>query len=178
MSKLVYMDTQVRPCSRCGGVRDGAHQSYCKACYTAYMKEHREKNREAYNAAQRRYYQNHGPEVRAMMSDRMYESKLRNQYGLTVEDVQRLFASQSGLCAICKREIFLRKKNAADSAALDHNHDTGQVRGLLCGNCNKALGQFYEDPVLLRAAATYIESWAEEVQAQEGAEEPSPPQSV
>ena len=59
-----------------------------------------------------------------------------------------MLAAQGGLCAICRN---------APAAHVDHDHDTGEVRELLCFNCNGGLGQFKDDPEVLRAAADYVE---------------------
>ena len=58
-----------------------------------------------------------------------------------------MLAEQGGVCAICK---------VAPAAHVDHDHATGAVRALLCFNCNGGLGQFKDDPDLLRAAADYV----------------------
>jgi hypothetical protein len=73
---------------------------------------------------------------------------LRRRYGITAADADALLAAQGGLCAICR---------AAPAGHVDHDHDTGAVRALLCFNCNGGLGQFKDDPALLRAAADYVE---------------------
>jgi hypothetical protein len=73
---------------------------------------------------------------------------LRRRYGITAEDADLMLERQGGLCAICR---------AAPAAHVDHDHETGAVRALLCFNCNGGLGQFKDDPVVLRAAADYIE---------------------
>ena len=71
-------------------------------------------------------------------------------YGLTVDDYEFLNVTQQGLCAICDRP---------DAAGLhiDHHHDTGLIRGLLCGKCNKAIGLLKEDPALFDAASAYLQ---------------------
>ena len=63
-----------------------------------------------------------------------------------------LAVRQSGGCAICGGKS-LRKKYLA----VDHNHDTGEVRGLLCNNCNSGLGFFKDNAALLRLAAAYLD---------------------
>ena len=73
---------------------------------------------------------------------------LRRRYGITAEDADHLLAGQGGLCAICR---------TAPAAHVDHDHRTGRVRALLCFNCNGGLGQFKDDPAVLRAAADYVE---------------------
>ncbi len=73
---------------------------------------------------------------------------LRRRYGITAEEADAMLAAQGGLCAVCR---------TAPAAHVDHDHDTGRVRQLLCFNCNGGLGQFRDDPVVLRAAASYVE---------------------
>ena len=73
---------------------------------------------------------------------------LKRRYGISAEDADAMLAEQNGLCAICE---------AAPAAHVDHDHDTGAVRQLLCFNCNGGLGQFRDDPAVLRAAAEYVE---------------------
>ncbi len=68
--------------------------------------------------------------------------------GITPEEYKTLWDEQNGLCAIC------RKRPIRD---IDHSHRTGKARGLLCGLCNRGLGQFLDEPDVLRAAADYLE---------------------
>ncbi|MFE2407116.1 endonuclease VII domain-containing protein [Kitasatospora sp. NPDC059408] len=69
-------------------------------------------------------------------------------YGLSLERWDELVLAQEGRCAICNRPAEL---------VVDHCHRTGNVRELLCGTCNSGLGHFKDDPIRMRAAATYIE---------------------
>lgn len=101
--------------------------------------------------------------VRNPTHRRMYALKL---HGLTVEEYDQLWANQLGLCAICcKAETRIHKTGTAHQLSVDHDHaccpgkkSCGKcVRGLLCDSCNQ--GHFHEDPILLRAAAEYFESW-------------------
>jgi hypothetical protein len=73
---------------------------------------------------------------------------LKRRYGITAQDADAMLAAQDGLCAICR---------TAPAAHVDHDHETGAVRALLCFNCNGGLGQFKDDPAVLRAAAQYVE---------------------
>ncbi len=73
--------------------------------------------------------------------------------GMTIEDHARLADEQGNRCAVCKRE----EKLFGRSLHMDHNHDTNQARGLLCGRCNQTLGRCEEDPSLLRALAAYLD---------------------
>lgn len=62
--------------------------------------------------------------------------RYRTAYGITLDEYERLFIEQNGLCAICKAEPIKYK------LAVDHDHDTGAVRGLLCPPCNRALEKY------------------------------------
>jgi len=72
---------------------------------------------------------------------------LTRRYGITAAEADVMLEEQGGLCAICK---------AAPAVHVDHDHATGRVRALLCFNCNGGLGQFKDDPAVLRAAAEYV----------------------
>ncbi len=80
------------------------------------------------------------------------------RYGLTVQEYRALQLAQGDRCAICRRE-WGRGWNGKGNH-VDHDHITGRVRGLLCGECNTAIGRFGDDPALLRRAADYLESSA------------------
>jgi hypothetical protein len=74
-------------------------------------------------------------------------------YGITGEQYAALLSYQGGRCAICQRAT-----GASKRLAVDHDHATGKVRGLLCGRCNRdVLGHLRDDPAALRRAADYLE---------------------
>ena len=77
---------------------------------------------------------------------------LKRRYGLTADEADTMLEEQGGLCAICR---------TAPAAHVDHDHETGAVRALLCFNCNGGLGQFRDDPGLLHLAAFYLEHHGE-----------------
>lgn len=80
---------------------------------------------------------------------------LRRKYNLTQADYDALLLNQNGVCAICQRkpdEI----KTQWPTLAVDHDHTTGKVRGLLCNLCNTGLGFFQESPDLINAAGRYL----------------------
>jgi Recombination endonuclease VII len=77
---------------------------------------------------------------------------LKRRYGITAEEADLILQRQLGVCAICR---------SAPAAHVDHDHRTGAVRALLCFNCNGGLGQFRDDPILLRFAAAYVEQHRE-----------------
>lgn len=76
---------------------------------------------------------------------------LKKLYGMSPEEYSTLMAAQGGKCAIC------RSSCPRGRLSVDHNHETGEIRGLLCRDCNRALGIFRDDPDRLRKAAEYLE---------------------
>ena len=83
------------------------------------------------------------------------DTELKKMFGITLKDWERLYEAQGGVCAICKRaqaDVGTRYNNLA----VDHCHTTGKVRGLLCVNCNRALGMFSDNVDMLKAAVDYL----------------------
>lgn len=77
---------------------------------------------------------------------------LRRSYGITIKDYDKMFESQGGTCAICGRPETAKGR----SLAVDHSHDTGEVRGLLCHACNTSIGKFRENREWLLKAIKYL----------------------
>jgi hypothetical protein len=76
---------------------------------------------------------------------------IERTYGLTAEQYQQLKELQGGACAICQRARGISKR-----LAVDHDHQTGKVRGLLCGPCNKMLGHARDNPGFFARAIYYL----------------------
>jgi hypothetical protein len=74
-------------------------------------------------------------------------------YGLTQEEWDRLIALQGNACAVCKTT---QPGGRSEHWHIDHDHVTGQVRGLLCHRCNLGIGQLRDDPQIMMAAARYV----------------------
>ena len=81
---------------------------------------------------------------------------LLQRYGLTAEGYNQIERRQKGLCAICRRPAS-RNGRSGTRLHVDHNHKTKHVRGLLCYNCNSAVGLFQDSPKILKAAIRYLE---------------------
>lgn len=114
--------------------------SKCKSCAAAYNKQWQESNPE-----------------KAKESWRVAEKKSRNlsrrratKYGLTIEQYNLLLTRAGGKCELCSKE------NAVLN--IDHSHITGEVRGLLCLQCNTALGNLNDDINLLEKAIEYLQA--------------------
>ncbi len=108
-------------------------------------------------AHQVRYRKAHPEKVRAthLAWTRSHKDRVKHynlaKFGLTLDEYNNVLENQDGLCAICRKT---EKENK--SLAVDHNHSTGQVRGLLCSNCNRGLGLFQENIERLANAIRYI----------------------
>jgi len=72
------------------------------------------------------------------------------KYGMTIPEYEALLLKQAGVCAICGG------CDKAKRLAIDHDHETGAIRGLLCFDCNTGIGKFQGSPRLLGKAATYL----------------------
>lgn len=87
-----------------------------------------------------------------------FRRRLKNDFGLTIEDYNKLLDKQHGCCAICLQpETAKNTRGEIKKLAVDHNHASRKVRALLCANCNTGLGLLGESPDRMRAAALYIE---------------------
>ena len=80
-------------------------------------------------------------------------SDLRRNFGITQEEYDELLAKQNGVCAICEEK---QSRKGRLNLAVDHSHETGEIRGLLCDPCNQGLGSFKDSPELLDKAKEYL----------------------
>ena len=78
------------------------------------------------------------------------------KYGITMGDYENMFEEQQGLCGICLTD---KPGGRFGTFHIDHNHVTGEVRGLLCQACNTGIGLLKDNPLIIRAAANYVEFW-------------------
>lgn len=92
-----------------------------------------------------KYYQTHKESIR--------NTEFKRKYGITLEQYQELFTKQNGRCAICQQHQLELKKRLN----VDHCHRTNIVRGLLCHNCNTALGSLRDSITILDAAKLYLQ---------------------
>ena len=118
-----------------------------KAKQIAYQKEWKKLNPDKIKIMRRKAYLKGNAEYQ-----KKYAVKnLVKQYGISEETYNAMFASQAGTCAIC------HGVNNGKRLFIDHNHNTGKVRGLLCLHCNSGIGYFKDNPSLIRASAEYLE---------------------
>ena len=132
----------IRNCAKCGLEFEpiatvGRGYCYCKACCSSKRKMDWKNNKDHIREVNRR-------------------SHIKTKYGLSYEEYQSLILKQDGKCAICGTKEGTRR--SAKSLAIDHCHDTGQIRGLLCQPCNTVLGMFKDDIDLFNKAIKYLQS--------------------
>ncbi|MFG2498972.1 endonuclease VII domain-containing protein [Streptomyces sp. NPDC048441] len=152
-------------------MRDGL-QAYCRECSAEYYRQRQEAKGKAvrikvpvarghkrcpqccevkpHSAWERNKSSSDGwaSYCRECRAERNRISYFQRKYGLTPAELDQLIASQHGVCCICL---------AAPAEHVDHCHETGKVRGVLCFSCNAALGQFKDRPDAIRRAAAYVE---------------------
>lgn len=100
----------------------------------AYQKSYREKNQK-------------------LLSDKERERR----FGITRQEYAELFHRQDGKCAICKQPETAMRLGKVKALAVDHDHKTGRVRGLLCSDCNTGIGKLKDDTKILQSAIRYLE---------------------
>jgi ribosomal protein S14 len=136
---------QTRKCQNCGKIRSAAQLpkpfGVCRSCQAELSRQNRREAPEAKAEGLRRDRRDHSRAWRIF-----------SEYGLTLEGYESLFAAQKGLCAICKEAM-----PGEQLLSVDHDHATGDVRGLLCPICNLGLGYFKDSPERLRSAAEYLD---------------------
>lgn len=82
------------------------------------------------------------------------KNNMQKNFGKGIlETYKHLFDLQGGVCAICQSP----ENGRYAHLSVDHNHDTGKIRGLLCNNCNRGIGLLKDDPKILEQAKEYIE---------------------
>ena len=118
--------------------------------------------REYFRIKGREYYARYREKKRAEAKERWikgnlaalnWKSNLKTNYGITVDEYYRMLEKQLGLCAICLR--FPEKKR---KLAVDHDHLTKKVRGLLCDRCNRAIGLMGDSAAAVSRAVAYLRS--------------------
>lgn len=81
---------------------------------------------------------------------------LKRTYGITMEDYNRMFDEQEGLCCVCDKPGWTMADHHKLTLVVDHCHASGDVRGLLCHNCNRALGLLKDSTENLQRAIQYL----------------------
>ena len=119
----------------------------CNDC----KKDNYDKNQEKITAHRRTFYSKN--------KDRIMIKQRKRLYGISDIEYKKLFLKQKGICAICKGGETTTSNGKIKKLSIDHNHETGQIRGLLCQRCNTAIGMLSDNTECLARAIVYIEKY-------------------
>ena len=169
-----------KTCKGCRSIKTKAYYERNKEKLKAYARAYREKNLEEVRKRQRQYYRKNADELNTKSRKRYKENleerreynrdyyyanhealrakdneyKYLSRYGLTGDDYEKLLDKQDNKCAICGAT---ESTGRSSKLYVDHDHETGEVRGLLCNHCNAGLGMFRDNIEALKAAVEYLE---------------------
>ena len=141
---------------------------HCKLCYKKYRKLYKNEraiyHKKYYHKNKLKYIKKslewrRKNKIKLQKYHYKYNKKYRLQkYNLNLQGYFRILKKQHGVCAICNKKQTRRGNNTNKLYLLDvdHNHKTGKIRGLLCGNCNKAIGLFNENILIFQNAIRYL----------------------
>lgn len=143
----MYAELERKVCSKCRLAKElncfnnetsgvNGKYSYCKECKKEYRRAHAKLNRHKLRAYERK-------------------RQLRRFYKITVEQYDLMFEKQDGKCGICAKH----QKDCKRRLAVDHCKVTGQIRMLLCDNCNPGIGYFKHSVEYMKLAIAYLEKF-------------------
>lgn len=153
---MMYAE-QMRKCTRCNNLKSESafynytHEQRCKPCISEVRKLKYAEDR-AGNAAKKRKYTQANP-------DKIKDIKLKQTYGIGLEDYNHMLAQQNGVCAICKRPETAVWRGKTLRLAVDHKENPHQVRGLLCMKCNRSFGLLEENIDFMLAMIEYAKKY-------------------
>lgn len=152
-----YKTLSEKTCNKCGvlkpvsdfykdrAMNDG-HSSICKTCKTATVYKWRKENKPKYNALAAKW--------RDKNPDKQHATDIKRIYGLSIERYNEMLTEQGCKCKICSKPHDPSLKRGR--LYVDHCHKSGEVRGLICGACNSAIGLFNDDVDLIARAIAYV----------------------
>lgn len=145
----------MKKCSRCALLKDDSEfynkHSACKKCVLQRQKEKylNDSTFRERRAAENTARQKANPE-------RCRDATRKCRYGITRQQYDMLLESQNGVCAICTNPETKKIKGKVCNLHVDHDHETNEIRGLLCGKCNLGIGAFNDDVHIMQRAIEYI----------------------
>lgn len=163
IAKGIYSEDRIysKYCTACGELKpeseyhknkDGL-QRRCKPCHILAAKKQYEDNPE-YGRLKAARWREKNPERAKLIA---YRTKIRTKYGITLEEYEERLNKQKYTCAICKTSD---PGDGVRQFSVDHDHATGEVRGLLCRSCNSGLGHFKDNVNFLAVAIDYLKGTA------------------
>lgn len=187
----------MKTCTQCGIKRDDSEfylkrkgdferRSSCRFCVIRYSENYQKTDRgkEAakkyrnsikYKKTELKYRKSEKNKKRMFVynhSDAGKNSLFKSKFGITLDDYKRMQKEQKGLCAICGNPETIpnpHDKNKVCLLVVDHDHNTGKVRQLLCRRCNSAISYFTENIKYLANAISYLEKHKNKIEIQEEA---------
>jgi hypothetical protein len=156
------MTAKNRTCKICNQYKDisNFHPKgyYCRECrnekqrqYWANLPIEVRRSRQMKSEAQKRYRENNLEKTKLIAR----KGHIKRKFGITLEEYDLMLNSQNGVCAICQLTC-----DSGYSLAVDHNHKTGKIRGLLCKNCNTAIGLLKENTDVMIKAVQYLKFYS------------------
>jgi hypothetical protein len=137
----------------------GKPQPQCKACRSEYMRGHYLRNKARVNAQNKAWYEaNRSAVCEKMRLDRLANpekfilGRRLNKYGLTKNRYEEMLKKQGNKCQLCQRDF-------TDTPHIDHCHDTGIVRALMCGSCNTGFGLLQEDVAIFKRCIAHARKY-------------------
>lgn len=143
MSGGISVMATKRICTKCGvekplfgfSKQRGKHRSICKDCNSKYA-------------------------MSKPIRDRRRATMMKNRYNFTIDEYNEMWEKQQGLCVVCNQpETTKHQTGVTRNLGVDHDHLTGKVRGLLCQQCNKALGDVDDSIEKLEALIEYLKKY-------------------
>lgn len=123
-------------------------QTSCKTCQKKVLNDKRKDKQWA-----KEFDKKHNSKRKSRTPEQRRENLLKVRFGITITDYERLLKLQNNKCAICETE---KGDKSGRRLHVDHNHLTGEIRGLLCVKCNYAIGAFQDNPDILLKAIAYL----------------------
>lgn len=171
-----------RACTRCREIKDieefspskrgkDGRRSHCHRCCCIASKEWRNKNADRVRETAASYRKNNPEKVREWakrnpdkIKAKSRRQELKRNHNITQEEYEMLLNSQDGKCAICETD----KPNClgVEYLSVDHDHETGRIRGLLCQNCNMGIGHLKDNCKIVESALVYLKARNSIVNAQ------------
>lgn len=162
------MEQKIKTCKKCN--KTSLEVEFWKSCNTScltckakqnqkyrdnneYNKRYYAKNREAQKERRKDYYHKH--KYYKENQHKWRDNQLKVKYGITLQDYYDMLGHQNHICKICPTPHSEDKKKGLH---VDHCHASGRIRGLLCGQCNTALGGFKDSVELMERAIEYIKN--------------------
>jgi len=170
---LSLEESKTKKCRGCGEVKPIKAQGFCRKCF-ARKKRHGHTNRtrlikgtklctvcgkkpihakKMCGACYAKHRDVINPEMRT-------NADLKRHFGITIDDYNRMLEYQNFCCAICGKRVEDMDNGMAKRFDVDHDHSTGKIRGLLCGNCNRGIGNLQDSPENLQSAIQYLKTHA------------------